>query len=71
MSTSKIVLEFNATGGKKVITISNANPEATNASVKTLITNYLAAGQYLTPVLVSAVGAKLVTTEEEAFDLGE
>lgn len=68
---SKIILEFNATGGKKTITLSNANPEATNASVKTLVTNYLAAGQYLTPVLVSIIGAKLVTTTEEAFDLSE
>lgn len=68
---SKIVLEFNATGGKKTITISNANPEATNTSVKALVTAYLTAGQYLTPVLVSIIGAKLVTTTEEAYDLDE
>ena len=68
---SRIVIEFNAEGGKKSVSLSNANPEATNASVKAVATAYLTAGQLLDPVLLSVIGAKLVTTSEEAFDLDE
>lgn len=68
---SKIVIEFNATGGKKKITLGNANPEATDTSIKAVIAAYLAAGQYLTPALVSVIGAKLVTTTEEEYDISD
>ena len=71
MASYKLVLEFLANGSTVKYSYNYAKPEATTANIKALMAGMITNGSIFENPPLEAKAAKLVTTDEEAFDLSD
>lgn len=66
---SKIVMEFTTATGNKKWSFANADPEATAVQVKTAMQTMITNNAMFNPAPLAIVGAKIVTTTEDDYEL--
>lgn len=70
-TTTKLVMTFGTTEGRKNITYNHAKDTSTTMQVKTLMQAFITNGTLFLAQPLTMYAAKIVTTTEDEFDLSD